>query len=77
MGLAVQQYYQEEYKHLIHHPPARKPLEVEVLVGKKEHSLVERSKRKIQTDQKLLEKKRAQKPLNQEEKVQLIRNRQS
>ncbi len=32
---------------------------------------------KIKKDQELLEKKRAQKPLTQEEKVQVIRNRQS
>ena len=25
VGLAVEQYYQEEYKYLIHHPPTRKP----------------------------------------------------
>ncbi len=50
-------------------------MEVEVLVGEKEHSWIERSKIKIRKDQELIEKKRAQKPLTQE-KVQVIRNRQ-
>ncbi len=44
---------------------------------KKEHSWIKRPKIQIKTDQELIEKKRAQKPLTQEEKVQLIRNRQS